>query len=312
VGSVIVTGSSGFIGSHLCDRLQKNAENKTQLTGLDRSLPTFSQNMPFVKGDLANEEDLNRLGTCPSIKVFHLAAEAEVVIPVARLQKFIDSNVSGTINVLKTLNPEVLFFASSSAVYGHKNLEGTSVDWDFINPVGVYGMSKAMAELICQRWAVENGRTAVAFRFGNVIGPGCRGFIPFLVNHAMQYSDGTVAAQCRGGGKIIRDYLPVSYLTKVLERALEMPWQAGSHHAFNVGTGQGLTNKAVAEIVTGVLRQAGLRLSINWDNPLAGDESRSIILSPQKTERIFNLATPHPDEVVAAIEETVRHLLGTT
>jgi len=77
-------------------------------------------------------------------------------------------------------------------------------------------MSKAMAELACADWARETGRIAVRFRFGNVIGEGCRGFIPFLVQHAILHPDGDVPAEARGGGLIERDYVPVDHVVEVM------------------------------------------------------------------------------------------------
>jgi nucleoside-diphosphate-sugar epimerase len=284
-------------------------ELKSRLKGFDRVFPGHPSSMAFQKGDLAKTDDLEQLQTDRGSKVFHLAAEAEVVIPFGRLNQFVESNVSGTINLLRTLNPDTVFFASSSAVYGHKNTTGTETGWEFINPVGIYGMSKAMAELVCQQWAVEQKKSAVAFRFGNVIGPRCRGFIPFLVNHAIAHPDGNVAAQCRGGGTIVRDYLPVQYLVDVLIRSLEMQWKPGSFEVFNMGTGRGMTNGDVARIVQSVLKSEGLKLDINWENPISADESHAIILDPQETEDHFELPVPDHDAVVAAIEESTRYFL---
>lgn len=313
VGSVIVTGSSGFIGSHLCDQMTEDGAAVDSVHGFDREPARPDTDFVSSQGDIRRRDDLRRLTDVGGRHVVHLAAESRVLFPFSETSQIIDSNVDGTLNVLEVLQPQLLVFASSSAVYGSVggDLPGVSTDWSNVNPVGIYGISKAMAELVCSEWAHATGGAAVAFRFGNVIGPRCHGFIPYLVEHARRYPSGDVAAQCRGGGKIIRDYLPVRYVTAILEGVFQQTWESGQMRVFNIGTGRGMTNRAVADVVTSVLQSNGLTLKINWDNPKPAAEANSVVLDAKETEDCFGIKAPDMDEIVDAIEESTRFCLDT-
>jgi nucleoside-diphosphate-sugar epimerase len=306
---VIVTGSSGFIGSHLCDSLIGAQHAAGRVHGFDREPARANAGFAASVGELCRDEDVDRLKAVGGKQVVHLAAESRVVFPFAEISQFIDSNVSGTLKVLEKLQPELFVFSSSSAVYGSKGSASVSTAWSNVNPVGIYGMSKAMAELVCAEWARTTGNTAVAFRFGNVIGARCHGLIPYLVSHARCHPGGETSAQCRGGGKIVRDYLPIGYLVAILMRVFELPWEKGRMHVFNVGAGQGMTNRAVADVVARVLKQHGLDLKIDWSNPSPEAEASAVVLDTSETERRFALGAPQREEVVAAIEETTRHFI---
>jgi nucleoside-diphosphate-sugar epimerase len=307
---VIVTGSSGFIGSHLCEQLVGSRNASVRVHGFDREPARQDSGFAADVGELCRDGDVDRLKAVGAKRVVHLAAESRVVFPFAEMSRFIDSNVTGTLTLLDKLQPELFVFASSSAVYGSKGSGSVSTDWTNLNPVGIYGMSKAMAELLCAEWAAATGNVAIALRFGNVIGPRCHGLIPYLVGHARRNPAGEVAAQCRGGGKIVRDYLPIRYLVAILMRAFDLPWRNGQAHAFNVGAGRGMTNRAVADVVARVLEQRGLTLTVDWSNPSPDAEASAVVLDTSETQRRFDLAAPEAEEIVAAIEETTRHFLG--
>jgi nucleoside-diphosphate-sugar epimerase len=234
---------------------------------------------------------------------------AEVVTPFRDLRHLHATNVVGTVNLLEVFSPRVFVMASSSAVYGHGGTPRVGTDWRFVRPVGAYGMSKAAAELVCADWARETGRAAISFRFGNVIGPRCRGLIPYLVDHARRHPDGEVPAAMRGRGRLLRDYIPVSYIVRLLRAAAALRWPAGTAEAFNIGTGRGTTNGAVARRVAQILRRYGYRLRVDMSHPIAPGESRHVVLDMRRTVRRFEVPPPTPAEVDEAIEAAVRHRL---
>jgi len=308
---VVVTGSSGFVGSHLCAVLAATRALPGALVGVDRVAPDGPAPYRQVRVDLRRRASLARaLASLRGSPLLHLAAEAEVVIPFRGLQPLFDSNVAGTVNVLRCLDPALLLFASSSAVYGHAGPRRVAPGWEHVNPVGAYGMTKAMGELACEQWAREHSRAAVAFRFGNVVGPRCRGLIPYLVRHALAHPDGDLPARCRGKGRIVRDYVPVRDVARVLARALRTHWSPGSFAAFNVGTGRGMSNGEVAEVVQAVLARQGYRLRIDWTSPLEHGEARRVVLDVDRTVRRFDLEPASRDAVVRAIEAGTRDWLG--
>jgi UDP-glucose 4-epimerase len=305
-GAVLVTGSSGFIGSWLTKLLA----DSTSIHGLDIVSPRDAV-APHISADIRDPRQLqsaaDRAGSLRA--VVHLAAKAEAVTPFAWIPDLIATNVLGTLHVAKAFAPPLFVFSSSCAVYGNTPRTGVSPAKHAPNPVGLYGDSKATGEMVLADWAHQTGSRAVAFRFGNVIGARCRGLIPFLVRHALRYPQGDVPAQMRGNGRIIRDYVPVDHLVQVITRALELRWTPGSFQVFNIGSGQGLTNGEVARRVQRILKRRGYRLSLNLQNPIANGEAHTAVLRLQETERTFSIKRPSASAVDRAIEEAVHYWL---
>ena len=176
---LLITGSAGFIGSHVCDHVVA-ANGHSSLVGLD--LEATPATVTSVRGDVRCADQLRRIaGDVRPHTVIHLAAKAEVVIPFDELADLMTTNVNGTINVLKAVQPERIVFASSSAVYGNAGGRGARVRWSDVNPLGAYGISKAAGEIACGEWVKHTDGVAVSLRFGNVIGRRCRGLVAYLV-----------------------------------------------------------------------------------------------------------------------------------
>jgi nucleoside-diphosphate-sugar epimerase len=300
---VIVTGSSGFIGSHLCRLLTESAEHRA-FRGIDRVPAADGARHPTELVDIADLSQLQGLAT-PADTVFHLAAKAEVVIPFGAIPDLNATNVAGTVHVLKAYAPKRFIFASSSAVYGNGARPRVDTSWCNVNPLGTYGMSKATGELACADWARETGGTAMMFRLGNVIGPRCRGLIPHLVRHARNHPAGTVPVRMRGEGQITRDYVPVQHVAEIFKRASMREWPGGVAHAFNIGTGRGMTNGEVAQIVADVLHAEGFELRIDPTAPLEAGEAEHVVLDIGKTTSAFDLDAPSVESVHSAISAAV-------
>jgi nucleoside-diphosphate-sugar epimerase len=301
----LVTGSSGFIGTHVCARASQFLPADSLVHGLDLAQPISGVAYHHIHGDIRSALAIGGLPPGDPTAVIHLAARAEVLMPFEELGDLSTSNVNGTANVLSRLAPRRFVFASSSAVYGSVSGGGVGTDLSNVKPVGAYGLSKLFAEMICAEWCREKQGAAAVFRFGNVVGSRCRGLIPYLVKHTLEYPEGDVQAQCKGRGVILRDYVPVDYIVELLWAAARKPWEPGTFRAFNAGTGRGLTNGDVGAIVTKTLTKLGYRLNINWDAPLGAGESTSIVLGIEETVETFGISPPDQEGVVASIERAV-------
>jgi nucleoside-diphosphate-sugar epimerase len=308
--SYLVTGSSGFIGTHVCEQAGQFLPQSSALYGLDIAQPANGSTYNHIHADIRSMESLASLPLSNPAAIIHLAARAEVLMPFEELADLSSTNVNGTVQVLVQARPRTFVFASSSAVYGSVSGEGVPTDFRFVKPVGGYGVSKLFGEMVCEQWCREGLGAAVAFRFGNVVGPQCRGLIPFLVRHALTHPEGAVEAQCKGRGLILRDYVPVQHIVELLWTAACRVWEPGTFRVFNAGTGRGMTNGQVGEIVMKVLREQGYRLNISWDAPLGLGESSSIVLGVDETVETFGFHPPRQDAVVASIEDAVMSWLA--
>jgi len=307
-GPVVVTGSSGFIGGHFCAAM---TGCHRPLLGIDR-LPALAGVPPqALTLDLACGAKLESAAAgWQNGRLLHLAADAEVVLPWAAIPGLFSSNLLGTWNALNFLKPRLCVFASSSSVYGNATLAQTDPDSAAPHPLGVYAHSKSAAEVMLRDWAEESDASAVSFRFGNVIGPRCRGLIPFLVNHAVKHPDGSPPAPLRGEGCLVRDYIPVRFVADVLAAALAVEWKPGAACVFNIGTGRGLTNRAVTEIVASVLDREGYRLRADYSNPVPAGEALSVVLDCRNLVERFAVDLPEPEEVEQTIKDAVLCHLG--
>jgi UDP-arabinose 4-epimerase len=304
--TIVVTGSSGFIGSHVCHLL--TAAGRRDVVGLDLQAESDAR---ALRADVRCADHLRQIAAHLDPRtVIHLAAMAEVVIPFGELGELARTNVNGTINVLEALRPTRVVLASSSAVYGTSARGGARARWRDINPLGAYGVSKVAAEIACRDWAAETGGSAVSLRFGNVIGKGCRGLIPYLVEHALRHPDGRQPAELRGDGSLLRDYVPIGHVTQAIMRAADLRVPPGRSIAFNVGSGRGLSNRAVATTVQRAVRRVGLNLTCDFNLPPAPGESLRLILDTTSTTRRLGLLPPTADEVIEAIEDAVRHCIA--
>ena len=75
--------------------------------------------------------------------------------------------------------------------------------------------------------------------------------------------------------------------------------------AFNIGTGRGMTNGEIADIVITTLEAEGLRLRITWDSPLKPGESNAIVLDMAETNDVFQCPVPDREAVVDSVRQGV-------
>ncbi|MCC7236464.1 MAG: NAD(P)-dependent oxidoreductase [Bryobacterales bacterium] len=301
-GGLLVTGSSGFIGSHASARFGGEGAGY-----LDRRLPGGVVPAVTTLAELADLEALRaHAAAAPVARLLHLAAEAEVLTPWNEVGGVLRSNEVGTYNLLTAYQPRLAVFASTSAAYGNASAEEARPAVETARPLGLYGVSKLMGEVLLRDWARGSGNAAVAFRLGNVVGPRCRGLIPYLVEHARKHPDGGKPARMRGYGKLVRDYVPVDYVVELFARALEETWPSGSFQLFNAGVGRGLSNGEVAELAAGVLAGHGWKLTIAWEDPVALGEAESVVLNMDSTLRRLGTVPPDEERVRHVIVESVR------
>jgi UDP-glucose 4-epimerase len=280
------------------------AEHAAGLHGIDLRAPgRLQHHTADIRSREAVEMLAPRIGEAPT--VIHLAASAEVLIPWRDVGGLVSNNLDGTYNLLDTLKPGRVVFASSSSVYGDAGVEQTGPAAK-LDPLSLYAMSKMGGEMLIREWAGESGSAGVILRFGNVIGSGCRGLIPHLVEHALRYPKAERPVRLRGRGSLIRDYVPAAYVARVLIASTRLGLDPGTTIALNVGTGRGTSNREVAEFVRDLLVDDGLRLDVMYDDEPGPGESKIVVLDMAATVELTGLEPPGVEDVRASIQESVR------
>ena len=195
--SILVTGSAGFIGYHLCKKLLSENHEVFGLDNLNdyydvnlkkdriKDLKSYSKtnkfSFHFLKGDLTNNDDLesifhhaqksksNNLTT-----VINLAAQAGVRFSIENPNAYVQSNLVGFCNLIEKCKKHKVkhfIYASSSSVYGgNKKLpfeETDSVD----HPISLYAATKKSNELIAHTYSHLFKLPTTGLRFFTVYGP---------------------------------------------------------------------------------------------------------------------------------------------
>lgn len=183
---ILVTGAAGFIGFQLSRRLL--SEGKT-VVGLDNlndyydvklkeSRLAILQAHPgfeFVKADLADKPTLDKLFSEAQFShVVNLAAQAGVRYSLTNPYAYLDSNITGFLNILEACRhfmPKHLIYASSSSVYGANQKSPFSVHDNVDHPLALYAASKKANELMAHAYANLYQIPVTGLRFFTVYGP---------------------------------------------------------------------------------------------------------------------------------------------
>ena len=195
--TILITGSSGFIGSNLAKRLLAGQPDAA-VVGIDNMNDYYDvrikearlaelqkfPNFTFIKADISDKSVVQVLFQIykPDI-VVNLAAQAGVRYSITNPDAYIDSNLTGFYNILEACRhsydggaPGVqhLVYASSSSVYGSNKKVPYSTDDKVDNPVSLYAATKKSDELMAHAYAKLYNIPCTGLRFFTVYGPAGR------------------------------------------------------------------------------------------------------------------------------------------
>ena len=183
---VLVTGTAGFIGNHLALRLLERGDEVIGLDNLndyyDVSIKkarlaraTAYQGFTDVRANLEDKAAIDSLfQEHKPDRVVNLAAQAGVRYSLINPQAYIDSNITGFLNILEAcrhFGTEHLVYASSSSVYGANTAMPFSVHNNVDHPVSLYATSKKANELMAHTYSHLFGIPTTGLRFFTVYGP---------------------------------------------------------------------------------------------------------------------------------------------
>ena len=193
-GTILITGSPGFIGANLVMRLLRDLSSghiisldnmnnyydvslkEYRLAEIEKTAATCPVKHTFIKGNLADKTLVNDIFTQykPKIAV-NLAAQAGVRYSISHPDAYIESNIIGFYNILEACrhnSVEHLVYASSSSVYGGNKKVPFSTDDKVDNPVSLYAATKKSNELLAHAYSKLYDIPSTGLRFFTVYGPG--------------------------------------------------------------------------------------------------------------------------------------------
>ena len=180
---VLVTGVAGFIGSFTAQRLLERGDDVVGLDNLNdyydvslkRARLERHARFRFVRADLADQAAILDLFAREQFeRVAHLGAQAGVRYSLQAPHSYIQSNITGTLNVLEGCRHNAvghLVYASSSSVYGASARLPYSVHEPASHPVSLYAATKRSNELMAHSYSSVFGLPTTGLRFFTVYGP---------------------------------------------------------------------------------------------------------------------------------------------
>lgn len=239
---ILVTGGSGFIGSHIVDKL---VEKGYDVRVFDQIKP-LNENVEWFRGDLLNHNDI--LLACKDVEVaYHLAAIADVGVAVSNTSICININEVGTVNLLKACTSrevERIILASTTWVYGRA--EGIVTEESPIPlPEHIYTKTKIGQEQLVYAWNKHFGLPYTMLRFGIPYGPRMRSnmAIAIFVRKAMTNEYITIF----GDGTQGRCFIYVEDLAEGNIAALK---REGKNQIFNLAGPEFITINTIIENLT--------------------------------------------------------------
>lgn len=250
---VLITGTAGFIGFHLAERLARQFPDyeiigldnindyydvnlkfaRLKESGIDRDAIKYNvyvqslkyPNYRFIKLNLEDRENIGSLFEREKFDiVIHLAAQAGVRYSLQNPYTYIDSNITGFLNILEGCRynrPEHLIFASSSSVYGANKKMPFSVHDHTDHPLSLYGATKKANELMAHAYSNLFNIPSTGLRFFTVYGPwGRPDMAMFLFARAIIEGK---PIELYNFGRMKRDFTYIDDIVEAMARLINKP-----------------------------------------------------------------------------------------
>lgn len=327
---ILVTGAAGFIGFHLTRRLISEGYNVVGLDNIndyystdlkfarlaqlglikesvtDETVveSTTNQNFRFIKTDLENADAINELFAEEEFDaVVNLAAQAGVRHSLKNPHQYIDSNVTGFLNILEAARHsslQHLIYASSSSVYGANTQMPFSTKHNIDHPMSLYAATKKSNELMAHTYSNLFDIPTTGLRFFTVYGPwGRPDMALFLFTEAIIKGE---PIDIFNYGKMERDFTYIDDIVESIHRLIPKPptpnedWSGDNpdpstsfapYRVFNIGNSNPVK---LMDFIDEIEQQLGFRAEKNLLPMQPGDVAKTWA----DVEDLFEYINFHP------------------
>jgi len=275
---ILVTGSAGFIGYHLCRSL---LNDNVEILGLDNLNEYYDielkssrlnklrkyENFLFEKIDIADRESLTELfnNFNPDI-VVNLAAQAGVRYSIENPYAYMDSNFVGFLNIIELCrnnNIKNFIYASSSSIYGANKKSPFSESDRVDSPISFYGASKRANELIAYSYSHLYNLKSTGLRFFTVYGPWGRPDMAMFIFTKRILENKPI--EVYNNGKMKRDFTYIDDIIMGIRSAIEKNYD---YEIFNLGNNK---SENLMDMISIIEKELDMKAIIDYKKIQPGD-----------------------------------------
>lgn len=275
--NILVTGGAGFIGSNYINTFVPenkynfiNLDKLTYAGDLDNIEVADAENYTFVEGDICDKEFLHQLfQKYEFTQVIHFAAESHVDNSITNPAAFIDTNITGTFNLLheayqmwmegphqlkKGFKDAKFLHVSTDEVYGTLGDTGLFKETTAYAPNSPYSASKASSDFLVRSYFHTYAMPVITTNCSNNYGPHQHDekLIPTIIRKAIQNE----SIPIYGDGKNIRDWLYVTDHCQGVQLAVE---KGRFGETYNIGGRNERNNLYIADVICALLDELSPR-----------------------------------------------------
>ena len=271
---ILVTGGAGFIGSHIVEHFQGQAEVRV----LDNLRSGFKHNLAGFQHEFIEASILDRAAVRKAVQgvdyVFHLAAMISVPESMAKPVECNELNTTGTLIMLEEAaraGVKKLVLSSSAAIYGD-NPVVPKVEFMLPEPKSPYAITKLDGEYYCKMFADEGRLPTACLRYFNVFGPRqdpksqYAAAVPIFIDRAVKNLPITIY----GDGEQTRDFI---FVKDIAAANAYFATQSQATGVFNVAYGKKIT---INDLCTTICQLTGSKSEIKHASERAGDVKHSM------------------------------------
>ncbi|MBN1970312.1 MAG: GDP-mannose 4,6-dehydratase [Candidatus Delongbacteria bacterium] len=286
---LLITGTAGFIGYHLSKTIcQQNTDLelycldnindyydtelkfsrlddlgfKKELISENNFIPSQKyEKLYFYKCDLENRENIKRIFHEYRFDIVcNLAAQAGVRYSLQNPYTYIDSNISGFLNILencRNFNVKKLVYASSSSVYGNSDNEVFKTSDRVDNPISLYAATKKSNELMAYTYSHLFNIETIGLRFFTVYGPWGRPDMAYysFTNSILQDKPIKVF----NNGDLARDFTYIDDIVEGIRRIIFAPLQEKKYSIYNIGNGKPVNLLEFIQVIESELNKEAIK-----------------------------------------------------
>ena len=312
--TILITGGTGFAGSHLVDALLEKNETQVHVTSYGPDTGHVSQVLP---ADHLHQLDLTEfthtkdlLEKLQPTQIYHLAALAGVGTSFDKLKQVLDANTQIQLSLLtavKEVCPQAKVLSIGSALE-YQPQDTPLKETDPLGPVSPYGVSKVTQDMLAYAFYRQDNlqiiRTRSFNHFGERQAPGfvVVDFASQIAGLAANQSSGQPHEIKVGNLQAVRDF---TYVKDVVEAYILLMEKGEAGEVYNVGSGEGVT---IQQILDWLIEFSGKEIHVKIDQ----EKFRPIDVPKviAQTDKIKQLGWQPSTNIKQALEQTYNYYLA--